>query len=75
MAVRNFWIEVDIDGRKTPLCGGPRRKDGGMDVSLYQRDEGNVELALHIRCFERNGKLTIVVYSGEEKVADIRSMR
>ena len=28
MAMRNFWIDVDIDGRKTLLSGGPRTKDG-----------------------------------------------
>ena len=29
MAVRNFYVEADIDGRQTMLGGGPRNKDGG----------------------------------------------
>ena len=28
--MRNFWIDVDIDGRKTRLSGGPKSKDGGF---------------------------------------------
>jgi len=32
--VRNFWIEVRIDGRKTPLRGGPMSKDGGFTLSI-----------------------------------------
>ena len=40
MAVRNFWVDADIDGRQTGLGGGPMSKDGGMDVTIYQRDGG-----------------------------------
>lgn len=36
MAVRNFWIEAEIDGRKTKLSGGPRSKDGGFILDIYQ---------------------------------------
>ena len=38
MAVRNFYIKADIDGRKTKLAGGPASKDGGMNISIFQRD-------------------------------------
>lgn len=39
MAVRNFWIDANIDGRLTELSGGPRDKTGGMDVTIKQRAE------------------------------------
>ena len=50
MAIRNFWIEVEIDGRKTKLNGGPVNKDGKMKVKLYQRDEGTIHEAVTITC-------------------------
>lgn len=40
MAVRNFWVRADIDGRVTPLAGGPRAKDGGFSLYIYQRVDG-----------------------------------
>jgi len=43
MAVRNWWIEADVDGRKTPLSGGPRSKDGGFQLTIYQRVKGNID--------------------------------
>lgn len=57
MAVRNFWIDADIDGRVTELCGGPKSKEGGMNVTLYQRDRVAITVALSITCEEENGKL------------------
>lgn len=40
MATRNFWLSADIDGRKTTLAGGPRRKDGGFELDVWMRVEG-----------------------------------
>jgi hypothetical protein len=49
-AVRNFFLVARIDGRNTPVRGGPRGKDGGLLLTLYQRDEGRVREALNIIC-------------------------
>jgi len=47
--VRNFWLESSTDdGRHVGT--GPRAKDGGMDVTLYQRSAGSVTEALSILC-------------------------
>lgn len=35
--VRNFWIEVEIDGRAVRFAAGPGSKDGGYIVRIYQR--------------------------------------
>lgn len=51
MATRNFWISANIDGRKTPLTGGPRAKDGGFDLTIYQRDSGGIVMAASIHGF------------------------
>ena len=50
MAVRPFYIEANIEGRATRLGGGPRRKDGYMNVELTQRSEGAIKTALTIEC-------------------------
>lgn len=49
MAVRNWWIEADIDGRKTRLSGGPRAKDGGLDLVIKQRSGGAIVAPVEIR--------------------------
>lgn len=49
MAVRNFWIRADIDGRKTVLAGGPRSRDGGFDLTISQRDGGAIVEPVEIR--------------------------
>lgn len=38
--MRNFWIKGQVDGRNSNITGGPRNKEGGMNVSLYQRVQG-----------------------------------
>lgn len=42
MAVRPFYIDANIEGRKTNLAGGTRRSDGSHNISIYQRDEGSI---------------------------------
>ena len=41
--VRNFWIEAEVDGRKTPIAFGPTGKDGGFSLTVFMRNEGEVE--------------------------------
>lgn len=48
--VRNFYIKGSIDGRKTDLSGGSSRKDGGMQMLLTQRNNGNIEKCASIEC-------------------------
>ena len=62
MAVRNFYVEANIDGRETLLGGGPRANTGEMTVRIYQRNEGNVTDALLIECREKDGTLITEVY-------------
>ena len=63
MAVRNFWIEANIDGRETMLAGGPKNKSGGMYVNIYQRDDGGIVHAVSIICQEDGkGNLVTKIY-------------
>lgn len=68
MAVRNFYVEANIDGRQTTLGGGPKSKTGEMTVRLYQRDEGVITDALLIECKERDGKLITEVYDKDHNL-------
>lgn len=70
MAVRPFYIEADIEGRKTPLAGGTKRSDGTHDISIYQRNQGAITTPFKIRQYTDtiDGVLkcvTKVYYQGE----------
>ena len=76
MAVRNFYLLADIDGRATMLGGGPAAKIGGMDIDITQRRDGGIMIAFKIRCYEENGMLHTDVYDSFGKlVADCVSNR
>lgn len=64
MAIRNFYIAAEIDGRSTQLTGGPAARDGGMSLVLSQRDKGRIRTALSIECDVDpiTGKLNTYVY-------------
>ena len=58
--MRNFWIEVQIDGRATPLRGGPISKDGGFSITVYMKQKGeSVEAMTVTGQVTRDGDLLI----------------
>lgn len=70
MAVRPFYIEADIEGRKTPLAGGTARKNGEHHISIHQRDKGEITTPFKIEQYtkEQDGVLkciTDVYYQGD----------
>lgn len=50
MAVYPFYIETKAEGRKTPIAGGTRKKDGTMRTVITQRDNGSITKAFTICC-------------------------
>jgi len=58
--VRNFWLELEVDGKKTPVATGPVAKDGGFQMIIRQRDNGEVTKAgeLHGRV-DQDGNLSL----------------
>ena len=42
MAVRPFYIDANIEGRRTNLAGGTAKKDGQQSISIKQRDKGDI---------------------------------
>ena len=80
--MRNFWFEAKVDGRKHMLASGPRRKDGAMQISLYQRDNGESKLAVLLSCtVDRDGMLVTdilphgMVYEGEDHSCSVVTER
>jgi hypothetical protein len=62
MRVRNFWIETDVDGRKSTDGTGPNSGDGGFTTTLYIRDHGDVRKAVHITGqASRDGRMILTV--------------
>lgn len=61
--VRNFWIEAEVDERKTPIAFGPRGKDGGFRLVVYMRNKGEVNAVVQIKgiCMVEQDALTLEV--------------
>ena len=64
MAMRNFWIEGQIDGRKSRITGGPQSSGGGFDLTVYQRDDGESKVGARITGRVVNGELILDVDPG-----------
>lgn len=62
--MRNFYFHANIDGRKNTIKGGPRSKNGGMDLELRQSDGGVSSRTLRINCTPADdGSLLVEVYN------------
>lgn len=42
MAVYPFYVESNAEGRRSPIAGGCRNKDGEQDTIIYQRERGEI---------------------------------
>jgi hypothetical protein len=58
--VRNFWLKGIMDGRRSPIRGGPRARDGGLTLTLYQRSGGEVRAALSLHCLAHSDGTLVV---------------
>jgi hypothetical protein len=63
--VRNFWIELDVDGKQTRVECGPQAKNGGFQLKVYIRDEGESVKAMYLQGIALNdgGKLLLMAAS------------
>lgn len=64
-SIRNFWIEMKIDGKKTPITTGP--KNGGIEIVVYMRNKKTVEKVLEIKGNEVRDKLYLSIKNIDEK--------
>lgn len=62
--VRNFWITLDVDGKKSKVATGPRNRNGGFECIIKMRSEGQIfEEDIVIQGIVRNGLLTLNIYT------------
>ncbi len=58
--IRNFWIELEVDGRSKRIETGPKTGTGGFDMVIRLRENGTTsDKYMHIRGNSYNGKLEI----------------
>lgn len=51
--VRNFWIELAVDGKRTHIATGPVSKTGGFTLAVKQRHDGGI-----VKAVEMCGRVT-----------------
>lgn len=64
---KNFYIEANIDGRKSKLKGGPQAKDGGFDMSVKILQKGEIKTAIMITgSADEDGDLLLEITNFQE---------
>ena len=60
--VRNFWIEIEVDGHTSKVAVGPAAADGGFNMTIRQRSNNMVTTTamLHGRAMQ-NGQLILEI--------------
>lgn len=59
--VRNFFVKLHVDGKQCPVHTGPRQSNGGFDMVILMRDEGEAREAFFIRGYSLGSDLYLVV--------------
>ena len=73
--VRNFWIELDVDGRKSRVATGPRRKDGGFEMTIYIRDLGEVASGLRVVGTALGNSLSLSAWNAKGEEISVEAAR
>jgi hypothetical protein len=71
--VRNWWIELDVDGKKIDINTGPRSKSGGFNINIWQRDMGAVTGSLIISGEVEGDTLTLTArtFDGNSRIKNV----
>lgn len=60
--VRNFWIELEVGGRKRTISAGPRGIKGGFKCNIYVREDGEVSNnSLQVNGYSTGGEVELEV--------------
>jgi hypothetical protein len=73
--VRNFWLELEVDGSRTKIETGPRSKDGGFTLKILMRREGDIMRPVTITGREQDGRLTLSAHWMGGNPAEIVAVR
>lgn len=69
--VRNFWIELDVDGSRSQVATGPRNADGGFRLSIKQRDNGGIAHTLTVDGRVSDGRLVLKAYTPDGRAVSV----
>jgi hypothetical protein len=75
MSLRNFWIEIEVDGRKRKIAAGSKLIEGTNIIKIYQRCNGESVLAGTITCSVESEKLTTEVFLAENPITKYETYR
>lgn len=64
--VRNFWIEAEVDGHKTPIKFGPTGKDGGFRLTVFMRNKGGVEEVVRMAGYVSSATGRLILWADRE---------
>ena len=73
--VRNFWLELDVDGR-SPIATGPVSRDGGFELNVLMRDSGDIKKAVRLvgnALEDGTLELHILPFDGEDIVIETKN--
>lgn len=74
--VRNFWIELTVDGSATRVETGPRSKDGGFELTILMRDRGGISRAMELRGYAKSdGSITLVAQAIGQPEVTVKTQR
>jgi hypothetical protein len=62
--VRNFWLVLEVDGKRARVETGPISKSGGFKLVVLQRDKGSVVRTMEVEgTAKENGQLVLSAYA------------
>jgi len=67
--VRNFWLNINVDGRKAKVGTGPRSRSGGFRCQVLQRADGAIHHDdITVEGIVRDGLLDLKVWVGGDVI-------
>lgn len=68
--VRNFWIELEVDGKKERIATGPRSSGGGFRLTIKMRVGGEIEEVATLTGQKSVGKLALLFQGAGRGLAE-----
>lgn len=67
--VRNFWLKIAVDGKKTDIGTGPRSRAGGFRCQVLQRADGVIHHDdITVEGINRDGLLELKIWVGGDVI-------
>ncbi len=76
--VRNFWVELSVDGAASRVETGPRSANGGFAMRILMRENGGIsDKSVHVEGrVMSDGTLRLMAYAdGQEDTLVVQTKR